>query len=645
MKNRTALLVAQGLIVGTLLAACGGGGGSTPEAKPGTPLDHGDEGGPNRFLLFPNPLVQADGSEQTNTVAYAEAYYRAIDPTNAKDTLDKWKAANGFGTPAGPLGEATAIFGDVRDLGYGRAMSGRQNPDGSIAMTVGNYQVAAGDAYGYSRLNLDAAVAGDDRWHVGTNAIEYSPGPNGGPPFTKFYTFEPKTGARLLEANLDGRGKKAMPGICINCHGGRGDPLTPPDASGKPLFNRVANSTSRQRGDTVARMQMFDVASFDFSTVPGYTRADQEAALKKLNRLVLCTWPLAGPSTHVEDACRPAADPNDWQGTAAASLKAAYGGDGLPSASFIDTYVPDDWKNAGQSTLYREVVHPFCITCHQMRGTGNMSDVNFASYAKFRSYADRIKAHVFERGNMPLAEIVYDAFWDKGGGTLLGTWLEAQGHAVRNAAGAIVPPGRPVAVPGPDRAVPPGATLLSARGSLYADAYKWSLVTNPGGATLSGDTTATPTLAANVAGTYVVQLVASAGTAQSAPALQTIVVANGVPPTAVRFADVKNVLQTAGCTSCHADGVETNRPPVLYTDLDRNGDGFIDGVDDLWLHAEVRARANFIDIAGSPLLRKPSGNHHNGGLIVGFNAASPPGSADRASYDLFLNWILAGAPF
>ncbi len=44
------------------------------------------------------------------------------------------------------------------------------------------------------------------------------------------------------------------------------------------------------------------------------------------------------------------------------------------------------------------------------------------------------------------------------------------------------------------------------------------------------------------------------------------------------------------------------------------------------------------------LLRKPSGHHHKGNLLVGFNAAAAPGDAARARYDLFQNWILNGAP-
>ena len=87
--------------------------------------------GLNRFLLFPNPITAASGGFETNTTAYATAYYAAIDPSNNKDTIDKWKSANNFGSGTGT--EKLAVFRDAKDLGYGRRMTGRQNADGSIA--------------------------------------------------------------------------------------------------------------------------------------------------------------------------------------------------------------------------------------------------------------------------------------------------------------------------------------------------------------------------------------------------------------------------------------------------------------------------------------------------------------------------------
>ena len=644
------LTIVASILIPLLLASCGGGGSSSGDVVTASPPQAViTEATPNRFLTFPNPQVQADGSFQTTSVEWATAYYAAVDPANQKDTLAKWKTANGFGAATGT--EVNVIFGDVRDLGYGRNLTFRQNATGTVAAHVENYFVEAAAGYTYTRINLDAAIVKDQLQHKGTNAIEFSPGPNGGASFLKFYTYDPGTGARRLTINMDGRGEKAMPGPCIACHGGRGDALTPPDASGKRLFNLAQNSVSQSRGDVQARMHLLEPDAFDYSTVTGFSRAEQEAKMKIINKMVLCTYPIATPSTFPEDACRPAANRNEWQGAAAAQIKDAYGGNGMPNAVFNDTFVPNSWLVAGQSTLYREVIATSCRACHALRGTGNQSDMDFEDFDKFKLYADRTKAHIIDRGNMPLAKLVSEAFYSTGRPEILATFLESQGHSVRDSSGKALRPGRPISDPGPDRVVRPGASTLSALGSLYANGYVWSLISGPTGATLTNQNTAQATFNATANGTYVVQLVASNGSTQGAPARVTIVVDSALPiaPAAIRFNDVKAVLQSlqAGCTNagCHAPSSSGVIAPLFYTNSDRNGDGIVgDATDDLWFYTETRGRINFTDIVASPLLRKPAGHHHNGLQRPGFNTSVAPGQPTRAGYDLFQNWILNGAP-
>lgn len=628
------------------LAGCGGGG-SPADVRPGPQPPAVAATEPDRFLLFPNPQQQPDGSFQTNTQEYAEAYYRAIDPLNERDTIAKYKAKNGFETGTGT--EVNVIFGDQRDLGYGRRMYARANPDNTYAFYVENYLIQAGAAYAYTPLNLEAAIVRDSRWHVGTNAIEFTPGPSGGAPFPKFYNYN-AAGVRQLFVNLDNRGPKAMPGPCISCHGGRGDALTPPDANGQRRFNLVQNGVSMTRGDVQARMHPFEPDTFDFSsTRAGFSRADQEASIKAINRMILCTYPIAAPSTHPEDACRRPAGGSEWQGTAAALIKRAYGGDGLPNARFNDDYVPPSWEAAGQSTLYREVVATSCRACHGMRGTNAQSDIDFDSYEKFVAYASRIKAHVFDRGNMPLAFIVYDAFWDDPNRPrLLADFLQSQGYSVRDSAGNLLRPGRPIADAGPDRVAPPGVVRLSGENSLYASGYAWTLVSGPAGGAIADASSARAALTAPATGTYVVRLVASNGSVQSAPAeIRVVVAAGAANPADVRFADIKAAMQASGsCTQCHSPTGTLPRPPVYYSNEDRNGDGTVgDATDDRWFYEEVRSRINFTEIAASPLLRKPSNNHHGGRLVSGFDASKAPGDPARARYDLFLGWILNGAPY
>jgi hypothetical protein len=204
--------------------------------------------------------------------------------------------------------------------------------------------------------------------------------------------------------------------------------------------------------------------------------------------------------------------------------------------------------------------------------------------------------------------------------------------------------------------VRPGTTALSARNSLFADSHVWSINSNPGNAaTLDNPNSATPTFSAAADGTYRLQLVSSKAGNSSTPATLTIVVDSTLPyaPEALRFADIKAKLDNpsqaaaARCTSCHTPDKPLNqqgRPPIFYTNMDRDGDGVAGtAIDDAWFYKEVRGRINFTEISASPLLRKPSGNYHNGSIRPGFDTSRPVGHIDRADYDLFVNWIMNGA--
>lgn len=653
------------LAAAMVLAACGGGGGgesSGGDVAPTEPRGPATPTGLDRFLLFPNPQLRADGVFEVAAPEYAVAYYEAVDPANAKDTVAKWKAANNIGLTTGGHVEHAVTIGDQRDLGYGRRMTAHRSPNGDMAFIVENYLVGAYG--GYTPLNVEAAVNQVAQWHIGTNAIEFSPGPGGAPDarFAKFYSFDPVTGARLTTINMDGRGAKAMPTPCITCHGGRGDPLTPPDASGKRRFPLVMNSYSQQRGDVQAQLHPFEPATFDYANIAGFRRADLEAKLKEINKMVLCAMPLPTGTVPLfpEDTCRRVATPHEYQGTAAHHLKDMYGGDGLPNASShaVDTYVEDSWKTAGQSDLYLTVQAPNCRVCHLLRGTAAQSDIAFDTFAHFDGYKDRIKVHMADRGNMPLSKLIYDKFQSTVSMVqTLATYLVADLRGIGFAAGfsdGAAVPGRAIADPGPGRVVRQGSTTLSAAMSLYATSYQWSLVSGPpGGATLANPVTASPTFTATQNGTYVLQLVATGSAGASAPALLTIVVDNALPydPAALRFADIKATLQdvTPGsgqCTTCHqAGGDGAVLPPIWYTDYDRAGTGnALDATNRHWFYTELRGRINFTDIAASPLLRKPSNHHHNGGLRVGYDDTLVPGTAGRKDYDKVLNWVLNGAP-
>ena len=342
---------------------------------------------------------------------------------------------------------------------------------------------------------------------------------------------------------------------------------------------------------------------------------------------------------------------------------------------FVDTLLPDDWITNGQQALYQNVVAPSCRGCHILRGTRAQADIDLTTFDRFQGYAvfpgngypkqqgfdDRIKAHVIDRGNMPLAKIVYDTFWSSSNPPILAAFLEQRGFTVRNGT-TVLQPGRPVADPGPDRVIgiSDGPTRLSAENSVLTDSYDWSIVSGPDGAmpptgaTLADPQSVKPTLTVTKAGAYVLQLVASQGSIKSQPASLRIFVQDALPVRSpdIRFADIKKVLQVTGtCLTCHTSNAQgIQRPPVFFglaganPDIDRNGDGIVNAADDALFYAEVRGRINFTDVGASALLRKPAGHHHNGGRLPRFDDTLQPGNTDRLNYDLVLNWILNGAP-
>ena len=657
MSNRNVHRLIISIVLACMLNACGGGGGSG-EGAPGAGTGSSGLAFPlnvvvaaKKFLLFPNPQRQGlvgaqdlDGLDQTNTQAYATAYYAKVDAGNERLNKTAWKAKNGFGNSATGT-ELTVVFGDQDDLGYGRRMTARKNNDGSLAFFVDNYLVnTGGGGYTYSTLNVDAAVVQSSQRFVSTSAIEYSDinGTGAGPKFLKFYVFD-TSGNRLNKVNQDGLGEKAMPNICVSCHGGRADPLT---STGQ--FATVGNSISQQAGDTISKLQVLKVHTFDFSALTDpstgtvRSRALQEANMKAINQWVHDTFPDNVPSD------------NEWDGSVARDfIETAYGGSAFPNASYSDSdakaFVPNaNWTTSGQAGLYQNVVAPVCMTCHILRGTRNQSDIAFTTFNQFNAYADRIKAHVYDRGNMPLVKLGFDDFWASN--SLMPQLLAAVPDIAAEGASATLKPGRPIADPGPDRFIRQGVLNLSAINSLYASGFSWSLISNPGnGAAFTGSTSNTSTsLNFSANGTYVVRLTAS-GNGLTGTKDITVVVNNATAPAAPSFVtDIQPVL-LANCTvGCHSGNLTiAGRPPLSYV------------AGDYATPAEflntVKGRINFSDISASLLLRKPSNNHHGGLLVTGFGVFNPPGNntkidsvpvgnASRANYDLFVSWIMAGAP-
>ena len=629
------------------------------------------------------PLIEALDSalsaprSRVDNPSYAEAYYNAMDPQRSRRTLGDWLAANGFG-PDGSGCDVHLVFRDVRDLGYGRNMCMRQNPDGSTAFWVRNYLVsvefpggADSGAYG-NALSLEAAIGENSRFHVGTNAIEFSaypraPDPDDPPrPFAKFFTFLP-SGELDMTPNLDGRGARAMPGACIVCHNGAARTLVA--STGTAAVARIERAF-RNDGDVGAKLQPLDVPDLGYSSRAGFTRSDLEAGIRRINIAVYCTY----PGTELDAVCvrefpelgevsmgQPDAKPGDWGAGVMRELVAGwYGGEGFPSPVYAPGFVPSGWIGADDlqrpefaRKLFLEVVGPHCIVCHGSRGQSwgdDKTPVDFASYADFLGYEAQTTAYVFELGIMPLSLQNHRALFAKP--DALDTLSSALPSYVERFADLteVIPPGsrNPVADAGPPRRVNASAVTLSAGASRYADRYAWRLADSRGAdVRLLGSTreNARLVVAEGATGTYTVELVVSRSGIESRPSELVVefVADAGPKPDELRFhPHIRELLQqplrgAPACVQCHtqepARGNEFPAIPVWFTDAQPPG---------LSLYEAALEFVDFRNLRWSELLVRPTGYNHVGGEQAGFDVdGNIDGDASR--YHMLVNWILNGA--
>ena len=636
---------------------------------------------------------------EINETDFATAYYDAVDPVDARDTAQKFWSLHGFDTPGT---DVHVIFRDSKDLGYGRDMYMRSyaNPDCGgqvIAFFVRNFSVQVVDGFAYGPVNLQAAIAEDLDHHVGTNAIEFSRGLTSAgdtcspEPMAKFYTYEPdysSAGAphvRRDRVDLDARGDKAMPQPCISCHGGK---LRPLDRFGR-FVAMHANDPQNQIGDTKARMQAFEVDTFEFSEDAPYRRSDQEEGLRQMNAAIFCTYP--GSAGHAACATHGGGlaaqtDRGEWSGDFGRDMMLGWYGNALetPGSAFDDSYIPAGWVPAvggppvGADALFTKVVGPNCFVCHGKRGVElgplqtagtntNASDgkeIDFGSWDKFIAHADEIERLVYDEGRMPLGLLNFENFWgDPEKAELLASFIQPHvtdpaGFSARrvDSNNNIIEPGeRVVARAGPDRVTLPSGTItLNANASLFADTYRWEVTDSPAGSSpvLSDPGSMRTDFTGDLAGTYTIQLTASAAYGGSSRTDTMTVEVDAGLATAPRdlefYGNIDARLNTCAGV-CH-DGSIAGIPVWWVVDAQQPLAGAANGIPasaadppGLGFYEQVMARVNFEFIEESLILKKPSGIHHYGDQRTGFNISLAVGAAGRADYDMFVNWIAEGA--
>jgi mono/diheme cytochrome c family protein len=516
-------------------------------------------------------------------------------------------------------------------------MYARTRDDGGVAVYVDNYlfQNEPGDASLYSPLGLDAAIAKDQRFLIGSNVIEYSPiDPNeaDSEKITKLIAYGPKDAngvqPRILKVNFDGRGEKFMPGVCGVCHGASLYPLEP-------------DSTFPVQALRSFKMNILDPKPFGFSTQEGFTEAQQESPMRGINQLVHGTF--TGFKEESSD------NSGKWSADFALDLDAgAYGGD-FSGTSYDHDYIPEGWREnenrpVGIESLYLNVIKVHCVACHALRGselaeslTTAVGDsrvsvanaINLSSYEKFISYNDQIIDLVYRRGQMPLSFLNYRQFWSNPEGvpTQLASFL--QGFDVYDLNGKIVAPQKPVAIAGGNR-VSSSPVLMNGSASFFAASHEWRVTDMPEGAvvSISGANAPVASISADTAGDYVVELSVTNGLSLETKDSAVITLDPLLNPLSIGITFDEHIVPILSrCAACHVDGGFFAGIPVDFSQGNSN------------LFTDVLARVNLGDPQSSLLLTKSTGSNHGGGRSL--NRESPSG---EENYQTILNWLINGAP-
>jgi len=278
-------------------------------------------------------------------------YYNEI---SAPLTFAAWYAQYFPGTAAT---YADARYYNAGDLGFGRGMHCREEPDFTACYVVNHGLGAAAPA----ELSVQDAVAGTRV--LPTVAMVYDFTRNNLANDVTFYAYDP-AGNRLRAVALDSGGEKYIPQLCLACHGGDYDDIN----------NEVAQ----------ANFLPWDIDSFRFSPAAGFTRADQLEQFRVLNAYVYNSFPDAKITSLIEG----------WYG----GVNAVYS----PSAVYDDSYIPAAYDtNNTDRQLYTEVVKPYCRGCHMAQGFDleDPSQLNSAFNA------------VFVERAMPHAQLTAHRFW------------------------------------------------------------------------------------------------------------------------------------------------------------------------------------------------------------------------------------------
>ena len=436
----------------------------------------------------------------------AENYYKCIDPLDEALTLNDWLIQAGFNQEDADVKHTTYL--NNFDLNFGRDMYLRTDINGNIYTYVTNYPT------------LENALSGRNDFAV--VVMEFSAAPTGtcgdgtfaesdGKKIVKFYAYVPDdtTGeyVRAPTMNFDGRGERALPGVCIACHYG--------DTNVDEFNVADYRTINANAADLDSSFMVWDLDSFlytvdstsglidpvysanEISTevTERFSRDTQEYIFHDLNQAVLHTFtydekqlkrfetPIKllhgfyGNKNQVEGLnFGTEADPLSTDELLALKdiVKT------LPPETFDGSYVQAGWE--GQEELYHKVYARNCRLCHAQIGE---QAIDFNSYEELITN-ERLVPYVFERGLMPLSRLTMDRFWtdfysEQSSAEFLRDHLNSDNNPNNDVAAHLIP-GFPVAIVTPEENSETFAdiiidydepVLLDGTGSLFTDAYQW----------------------------------------------------------------------------------------------------------------------------------------------------------------------------
>ncbi|MEP4486014.1 MAG: hypothetical protein ABJ013_10330 [Halioglobus sp.] len=452
-------------------------------------------------LLAVEELREIAGMESRSS---AEKYYALIQ---APETLEEWLELTGFPKNLNQNSEVVrAVYLNNYDLGFGRDMHMRVDERcGNVYSFVNNYPT------------LENAIQGRGRF--ATVVMEYAPLDRScnGKKIVKFLAYVPDetSGNNVLmrTMNFDGRGEKAVPGVCVSCHRGAVGDLSSVTLADIPS---LATSQATALADLDSTFIPWDLDSLlyvesdpamtgNYDRVSAqdrerYSREAQVAAFRALNSGALSTYQ-ARPERYAASiklihGWYGAYEDNSFcQGEDAGALLVntelmPANISEVPDGQFNGSYTPCGWR--GEETVYHGAVARNCRLCHNQT---HLLGKNFDTAAEFFDN-EKLERYVFDEGSMPLARVTFDRFWldfhgaDSGASILakrLGVPAQkAPGKPIARIDVQYVNPTSGVVLEGP---APGIRAILLGDNSRYSHSYRWQIDSNCGDApSLSGDT-------------------------------------------------------------------------------------------------------------------------------------------------------------